>query len=157
LHNHSIRILVLSTMAVALSGCAGDPMGAGGAFSGNAAKAYIYTPEERAGMNGEGITGAIILPSELKEYMKNRTAPPTGEVNYCDAGLSQLVQARRNEALASIAEACGGDSKYTIRREGAGSVKARYAGNFQLTPSCYRSKVIVFKCSGKEPTPDMRK
>lgn len=128
-------------------------------FSSNAAQAYIYTSQERAGMNAEGISGQILLPSELKAYIenKNKVTPPTGEVNYCDAGLGALIQARRNEALEAVANACGGTDKYRIRREGPGNVKARYIGNFQLTPSCNRSKVIVFKCTGVEPKPDMRK
>lgn len=149
----------LFSLAVALSGCAVDPNGSGGMFSTNAAKVYIYTSEEKVGMNAEGISGLVLLPSEVRAYVgnKNKVTPPTGEVNYCDAGLGQLIQARRNEALAAIAEACGGPENYRIRREGLGSVKARYAGNFQLTPSCNRSKVIVFKCSGAEPKPDMRK
>ncbi len=142
-----------------MAGCAIDPNGKGGLFSSNASKAYIYTPEERAGMNSEGISGLVILPSEVRAYVenKNKVTPPTGEVNYCDAGLSTLIQARRNEALAAIAEACGGPDNYRIRREGPGTVKSRYLGNYQLTPSCNRSKVIVFKCKGAEPKPNMRK
>ncbi|MCP5281234.1 MAG: autoinducer binding domain-containing protein [Rhodoferax sp.] len=79
------------------------------------------------------------------------------EAEYIDAGLGALIQARRNEALGAIAEACGGPDSYRIRREGLGNVKARYVGNFQLTPSCNRSRVIVFKCTGAEPKPVLRK
>ena len=149
----------LCGVAMIMSGCAVDPNGGGGMFNSNAAKAHIYTPEEKAGMNAEGISGQILLPSEVRAYVenKNKVSPPTGEVNYCDAGLGALVQARRNEALAAIADACGGPESYRIRREGPGIVKARYVGSFQLTPSCNRSKVIVFKCSGAEPKPDTRK
>jgi hypothetical protein len=146
-------------LTMVISACAVDPNAGGGGFSSNAAKAHIYTPEEKSGMNAEGISGLVLLPSEVRAYVenKNRVTPPTGEVNYCDAGLAQLIQARRTEALAAIAEACGGPENYRIRREGLGNLKARYVGNFQMTPSCTRSRVIVFKCSGAEPKPNMRK
>ena len=110
-------------------------------------------------MTSKGVGSTMLLPSEIREAFKNakKETKPTGEVNYCDAGLSQLVQARRNEALAAIDEACGGKDQYSIRHEGLGNVKARYVGNFQLTPSCTRSKVIIFRCSGAQPKPEMRK
>ena len=146
-------------LAITVSSCAMDPNAGGGMFSSNAAQAHIYTAEEKAGMNAEGISGLVLLPSEVRAYVenKNKSTPPTGEVNYCDAGLGALIQARRNEALGAIAEACGGPDSYRIRREGLGNVKARYVGNFQLTPSCNRSRVIVFKCTGAEPEPVLRK
>jgi hypothetical protein len=145
-------------LAGLLSGCAMDPGARGGMFS-NAAKAHIYTPEEQANMSSAGTISTVLLPSEIREAFKNarNETKPTGEVNYCDAGLAQLVQTRRNEALAAIDEACGGKEQYSIRHEGLGNVKARYLGNFQLTPNCTRSKVIVFRCSGTQPQPDMRK
>ncbi len=146
-------------LVVTLSGCALDPGSRGGGMFSNAATAYIYTPEEQANMTSKGVGSTMLLPSEIREAFKNarKETKPTGEVNYCDAGLSQLVQARRNEALAAIDEACGGKDQYSIRHEGLGNVKARYVGNFQLTPSCTRSKVIIFRCSGAQPKPDMRK
>ena len=142
-----------------LAGCAADPGAKDGGMFSNAAKAYIYTPEEQANMTSKGVGSTMLLPSEIREAFKNakKETKPTGEVNYCDAGLSQLVQARRNEALAAIDEACGGKDQYSIRHEGLGNVKARYVGNFQLTPSCTRSKVIIFRCSGAQPKPEMRK
>lgn len=151
--------LVALCIATMLSGCAVDPIGRDGMFSSNAAKAYIYTPEEQANMTAEGTIPTMLTPSEVKELFanKNKITKPTGEVNYCDAGLSSLVQARRNQALAAIDEACGGKDQYTIRHEGLGDVKARYVGHFQLTPSCNRSKVIIFRCTGAQPKPDMRK
>jgi hypothetical protein len=145
--------------ALILSGCALDPNAGGGAFTTNAAKAYIYTPEEQAGMTPEGTMPTMLTPSEIRAHFENssKATKPTGEVNYCDAGLAQLVQMRRNEALAAIAQACGGEANYQIRHEGLGNVKARYVGNFQLTPSCTRSKVVIFRCTGSQPKPDMRK
>lgn len=146
-------------LLASLAGCAADPGAKDGGMFSNAAKAYIYTPEEQANMTSKGVGSTMLLPSEIREAFKNakKETKPTGEVNYCDAGLSQLVQARRNEALAAIDEACGGKDQYSIRHEGLGNVKARYVGNFQLTPSCTRSKVIIFRCSGAQPKPEMRK
>lgn len=157
-----ISIAAMLFVTVTLAGCAADPGGGGGVgglFSSNAAKVYIYTPEEQAGMTPEGAMETMMTPSEIRERFKNagKVTKPTGEVNYCDAGLPQLVQSRRNEALAAIAEACGGEEKYSIRHEGPGNVKARYLGNFQLSPSCTRSKVVIFRCNGVQPKPDSRK
>jgi hypothetical protein len=143
--------------ALVLSGCALDPNAAGGLLTSNAAKPHIYTPEEQAGMTPEGTLRTMVAPSELRAYFENKTPPPTGEVNYCGAGAAPLVQARRNEALAAIAQVCGGADQYRVRREGPGFLKARYAGNIQLTPGCTNSLAIVFRCSGVQPKPDMRK
>lgn len=147
------------SIVIALSGCAIDPNAGGGMFSGNAAKAYIYTPEEQSNMTEQGAMPTMLMPSEVKAFFANKQqiTKPTGEVNYCDAGLSSLIQARRKQALAAIDEACGGVDQYSIRHEGPGQVKARYIGNLQLTPGCTRSKVIIFRCSGAQPKPDMRK
>lgn len=144
---------------LALAGCAVDPNAGGGAFSSNAARVHIYTPQEQADMTPEGTIETMITPSEIRERFKNagKVTKPTGEVNYCDAGLAALVQARRNEALAAIDQACGGNDQYSIRYEGPGNVKARYLGSVQLTPGCTRSKVVIFRCSGAQPKPDMRK
>lgn len=146
-------------LAVLLSGCALDPGARTGGLFSNAAKAHIYTPEEQANMTADGTIPTMVAPSELRAYFENakKATKPTGEVNYCDAGLSSLVQSRRNEALAAIDDACGGKDQYSIRHEGPGHIKAHYAGNIQLTPSCNRSKVIIFRCSGAQPKPDMRK
>lgn len=146
-------------LAVMLPGCAVDPGARSGGLFSNAAKAYIYTPEEQANMTTEGTIPTMVAPSEIRAYLENakKVTKPTGEVNYCDAGLSSLVQSRRNEALAAIDDACGGKDQYSIRHEGPGHIKARYAGNIQLTPGCNRSKVIIFRCTGAQPKPDMRK
>jgi hypothetical protein len=153
----SLPNLAIAMASFVLSGCALDPMGSNGSLTSNASKVYIYTASDRAGMSPDGITNRILLPSEVRSFMENKDGPPTGEVNYCDAGLAQLVQARRAESLAAIAAACGGDDKYRVRREGPGNVKAHYFGNFQISPSCTRSRAIVFKCTGAEPKPNMDK
>jgi hypothetical protein len=151
--------LTVLVLAGPLSGCALDPNSGGGMLTSNAAKVHIYTPEEQAGMTTSGTIPTMLTPSELRAHFENagKVTKPTGEVNYCDAGLAQLIQARRNEALAAIAQACGGESQYQIRHEGLGDVKARYLGNLKLTPSCNRSKVVIFRCTGTQPKPDMRK
>jgi hypothetical protein len=150
------RVTPVLLAAAALSGCAG---GVDNTLFSNAAKAYIYTPEEQAGMTPEGTIPTMITPSEIRERFMNagKVTKPTGEVNYCDAGLSQLIQARRNAALAAIDDACGGKDQYKIRHEGPGGVKARYLGNVKLTPGCTRSTVIVFRCDGAQPKPDVSK
>lgn len=154
-----LATLAALVLAIPLSGCALDPNAGGGVLTSNAAKVHVYTPEEQAGMTESGTIPTMLTPSELRAHFENagKVTKPTGEVNYCDAGLAQLIQARRNEALAAIAQACGGDTKYQIRHEGLGDVKARYVGNFKITPSCNRSKVVVFRCTGAQPKPDMRK
>jgi hypothetical protein len=145
--------------ALVLCGCALDPNAGGGALTANAALVHIYTAEEQAGMTPEGTIPTMLTPSELRAHFENagKVTKPTGQVNYCDAGLAQLIQRRRNEALAAVAQACGGETKYEIRHEGLGNVKARYLGNFKLTPDCTRSKVVIFRCTGAQPKPDMRK
>ncbi|MBK7414509.1 MAG: hypothetical protein IPJ38_04725 [Dechloromonas sp.] len=152
----TIALVALTALA---TGCAVDPGARGGGLFSNAAKAYIYTPEEQANMTAKGTIPTMVAPSEIRAYFENakKETKPTGEVNYCDAGLSSLVQSRRNEALAAIDDACGGKDQYAIRHEGPGHIKAHYAGNIQLTPGCNRSKVIIFRCSGVQPKPDMRK
>lgn len=150
-----VRLSMLGV--ILLSGCAIDPASSGGVLSSNAGKAYIYTPEEQASMSESGTIPTMLTPSELKAYFSRKAVKPTGEVNYCDAGLSVLVQSRRNEALAAIDHACG-KNQYAITHEGFGNVKARYLGNIQLTPGCARSKVIIFRCTGgHQPKPDMGK
>lgn len=151
--------LSMLALALMLSGCAVDPGARNGGLFSNAAKVHIYTPEEQANMSAEGTIPTMVAPSELRAYFENakKSTKPTGEVNYCDAGLSSLVQTRRNEALAAIDEACGGKDQYSIRHEGLGNIQARYVGNIQLTPGCNRSKVIIFRCAGVQPKPDMRK
>ena len=110
-------------------------------------------------MSAEGTIETMITPSEIRERFQNagKITKPTGEVNYCDAGLAQLIQARRNEALAAIDEACGGKDQYQIRHEGPGNIKARYIGNVKIGTDCNRSKVLIFRCTGVQPKPDMRK
>jgi hypothetical protein len=71
----------------------------------------------------------------------------TGEVSYCDAGLAQLVESRREEALKQISDVC--KNSYVINGEMTGSMLGKYTGGFQITPNCNRGRTIVFKCASK--------
>ncbi|MDI1342230.1 hypothetical protein [Polaromonas sp.] len=146
----------------ALSGCAG---GVAGGFDGvnfsNAAQVHIFTPEEQNAMTAEGTSPTLLLPSEVRAHFEKiragKNTKPTGVVTYCDAGLAQLIQARRDQALAAIDATCGGKDQYEIRHEGLGNLKTRYAGNFKVGASCTRSKEVVFRCNGVQPKPNLSK
>lgn len=58
-------------LAVLFSGCALDPGARNGGLFSNAAKAYIYTPEEQANMTAEGTIPTMVAPSELRAYFEN--------------------------------------------------------------------------------------
>lgn len=154
--NRMKRFLPVVLLATAVfAGCA---TAVDSALFGNAAKAHIYTPEEQAGMTPEGTLETMTTPSEIRERFRNagKFTKPTGEVNYCDAGMASLVQSRREAALAAIDEACGGKGQYVIRREGPGFIQARQIGDVRLGSSCNRSRALVFRCNGVQPKPGMR-
>lgn len=145
-----------------LAGCAGG--GTGGFDSlnfSNAAQVHIFTPEEQNAMTAEGTIPTMLAPSEIREHFEKIKAgkytKPTGVVTYCDAGLAQLIQSRRNQALAAIDAACGGKDQYEIRREGLGNLKTRYAGNVQGGASCTRSREVIFRCNGVQPKLNLSK
>lgn len=142
-----------------LSGCAGGASGIDSALFSNAAKVHIFTPEEQAEMSPDGAIETMITPSEIRERFKNagKVTKPTGAVNYCGAGLSSLVQSRRNSALAAIDGACGGKDQYTIRREGSGYIEVSHVGNVRIGASCNRPMSIYFRCNGVQPKPEIRK
>lgn len=150
--------LVFLLAAATLSACAS---GIDNLNFGNAAKVHIFTLEEQNGMTSEGTIPTMLRPSEIREHFEKirsgKYTKPTGVVTYCDAGLAQLVQVRRNEALSAIDAACGGKDQYEIRHEGLGSLKPRYIGNVQFGASCNRSKAVIFRCNGVQPKPDMSK
>jgi hypothetical protein len=149
---------MLVTMGL-FSGCATGSGGIDSTLFSNAAKVHIFTPEEQAEMTPEGTIETMITPSEIRERFKNagKVTKPTGVVNYCGAGLSSLVQSRRNAALAAIDGACGGKDQYTVRREGGGYIEPTHAGNVQIGAPCNRPMSITFRCNGAQPKPDMRK
>lgn len=155
--NASFTTMLLA--ASLLSGCAGGSGGIDSALFSNAAKVHIFTSEEQAEMTPEGTIETMITPSEIRERFKNagKVTKPTGVVNYCGAGLSQLVQSRRNAALSAIDGACGGKDQYTIRHEGPGNMEVSHAGNVRIGSDCNRSMAIYFRCSGVQPKPDIRK
>ncbi|MGB4811072.1 MAG: hypothetical protein WBP13_01125 [Methylophilaceae bacterium] len=142
-----------------LSGCAGGSGGIDSINFSNAAKVHIFTPEEQAEMSPDGAIETMITPSEIRERFKNagKVTKPTGAVNYCGAGLSSLVQSRRNSALAAIDGACGGKDQYSIRREGPGYMEVSHVGNVRIGASCNRPMSIYFRCNGAQPKPEIRK
>ena len=146
--NHST--LAMLALTLALSGCAS---GIDSALFSNAAKVYLFTPEEQAAMTADGAMQTMITPSELREYFKNagKITKPTGAVNYCGAGLSSLVSSRRQNALNAIDGACGGSNQYTIRREGSGYIAVTRVGDVRIGADCNRPMAIYFRCNGAQP------
>lgn len=148
-------------VTVTLSGCATSAGGIDNILFSNAAEVHIFTPEEQTGMTADGAIPTMLAPSEIREHfekIKNgKNTKPTGAVNYCGAGLSSLVQSRRNAALAAIDGVCGGKDQYTIRREGSGYIEVSHVGNVRIGASCNRPMSIYFRCSGVQPKPDIRK
>ena len=147
---------ILATISF-LSGCATTAGGIDGALFSNAAKVHIFTQEEQAKMTADGAIPTMVTPSEVREYYKNasKITKPTGAVNYCGAGLSSLVQSRRNAALAAIDGACGGKDQYAIRREGSGYIEVSHVGNVRIGADCNRPMSIYFRCNGVQPKPNM--
>lgn len=153
---------VILFFSCGLFGCAG---GVAGGFDSvnfsNTAQVHIYTPEEQNAMTAEGTSPTILLPSEVRAHFEKikagKNTKPTGVVTYCDAGLAQLIQARRNQVLAAIDGACGGKDQYEIRHEGLGNLKTSHVGSFQVGASCTRSKEVIFRCKGVQPKPSLSK
>jgi hypothetical protein len=153
----AIMLVIISLLSACASGS-----GSGGIDSvlfSNAAKVYIFTPEEQAEMTPDGAIETMITPSEIRERFKNagKVTKPTGAVNYCGAGLSSLVQSRRNAALSAIDGACGGKDQYTIRREGPGYIEVSHVGNVRIGGECNRPMSIYFRCKGVQPKPEIPK
>ena len=153
------KIFTITSILLLLAGCAGGANGIDSALFSNAAKVHIFTPEEQSNMTADGAIPTMVTPSEIREYYKNagKITKPTGAVNYCGAGLSSLVQSRRNAALAAIDGACGGKDQYTIRREGSGYIQASHVGNVRIGGECNRPMSIYFRCKGVQPKPEISK
>ena len=118
-------------LAALTAGCAGLDT----ALHSNVATPYIYSPSEK-------------LPGPLSASYQWGA---TGEVSYCNAGMSSLIASRRKAALEAVARVCQGD--YAITGEGGGGALGHRVGNFQLTPDCYQGRTVVFKCSKVQPPP----
>ena len=146
-------------MVTFTSGCAGGSGGIDSALFSNAAKVHIFTADEQANMTADGAIPTMTTPSELREKFKNagKITKPTGAVNYCGAGLSSLVQSRRNAALAAIDGACGGKDQYSIRREGSGYIEVSHVGNVRIGADCNRPMSIYFRCNGVQPKSEIEK
>lgn len=147
------QIVLALSVVVALSGCAGT---VDGAMFSNAARVHIFTPQEQAEMTPDGAIETMITPSEIRARFENagKVTKPTGAVNYCGAGLSSLVQSRRNAAIEAIDGVCGGKDQYAIRREGPGYIEVSHVGNVRIGSDCNRPMAIYFRCSGTQPKPE---
>lgn len=119
-----IEIVVFMVSVIFISGCAGTVQ-----------KPRIYAPGE---------TNTLGLPAQFSKA--------TGEQRYCAHGLPDLVQQRKNQAYANIAEACGGEDKYSIIDELSGTVHTVALG---VETGCagFAGRVIYFKCKGTKPRP----
>jgi hypothetical protein len=154
----NVSFAILLVVSAGLSACAGGVGGSGAidsALFSNAAKVHIFTPQEQAEMTPDGAIPTMTMPSEIRERLANagRVTKPTGAVNYCGAGLTSLVQSRRNTALAAIDGACGGKGEYVIRREGSGYIEVSRVGNVRIGGDCNRPMSIYFRCNGVQPKP----
>jgi hypothetical protein len=125
--------MVMTVLLLSLVGCAGGT--ANPIFNSSVKKAYIYAP-------GEADT--LGLPSKFSKA--------TGEVRYCASGMVQLVQERKKEALAGIAEACGGEDQYGIIDELQADATGKFMG-VDVKCNGNAGRAIYFKCKGTKPTP----
>jgi len=125
---HTATLLCLVAL---LAGCAGLDT----ALHSNVATPYIYSPSEKA-------------PGPLSASYQWGA---TGEVSYCNAGMSSLIASRRKAALDAVARVCQGD--YAITGESGGGALGHRVGNFKLTPDCNQGRTVVFKCAKVQPTP----
>lgn len=79
--------------------------------------------------------------TELRKGARDYQASATGEITYCNAGMSTLVESRHQEALQKFSDICKGNN-YSIIGESQGH-----------SASCTRDNTIVFKCNdGKKKT-----
>lgn len=109
-----------------LSGCAGSVQ-----------KPHIYSKYENKG--GIGVPQAMV--------------GATGEQRYCAHGLSQQVSGRKQEAYANIAEACGGEDRYSIIEELSGANAHTVVAGIETSCAGFAGRVIYFKCRGAAPKP----
>lgn len=129
---HSEKIVVVVALLL-LGGCAGGTVNP--IFNSSVKKAYIYAPGE---------ADALGLPSKFSKA--------TGEIRYCASGMVQLVQERKKEALAGIAEACGGEDKYGIIDELQADATGKFMG-VDVKCNGNAGRAIYFKCKGAKPRP----
>lgn len=120
------QILLTLSVAIALTGCAGTVQ-----------KPRIYAPGETSTLGG--------LPPQYSKA--------TGEQRYCSSGMPIRVQELQRQAYANIAEACGGEDKYTIIGELSGTAQTAALGVVETGCPGLGGRVIYFKCKGAKPTP----
>lgn len=121
-----LPLLAGAALLALLSGCAGVMP-----------KAHIYSPAER------------MTPGPWQSL------DISGEAKYCTkfAYASQNASARQ-QALANIAEACGGEGKYHVVKEVEADVRFRGGGGLVETQCRFGGgRAILFKCTGAGKTP----
>lgn len=118
------QVLLILSIAITFIGCAGTVQ-----------KPRIYAP-------GETSTLGSLPPQYFKA---------TGEQRYCSHGLPDVVQERKKQAYANIAEVCGGEDNYAIIGELSGTA---YTVALGVETGCagLAGRVIYFKCRGTKPT-----
>lgn len=120
-----LSILTGIVVAAALAGCAGT-----------APQAHIYSAVEKQQMRGSlGMSSAQL--------------GATGEARYCKQGHPSQASAQKQQALANIANACGGEDKYFIIEEQQASVRFHGAMGVETACTLGDGRVIYFKCKGK--------
>jgi hypothetical protein len=121
-------------VSIVLWGCAGSTSNP--VFNSSAEQAYIYSPSENTRSLGQP-------PAKVGA---------TGEVRYCSAGMPQLVQSRKKNALAAIAQVCGGEDKYSITGELMSDATGSLMG---IAVKCEGNagRAVIFKCKGAQPKP----
>jgi hypothetical protein len=126
--------IALMTLLLVLAGCAGSTTNP--VFNSSVRKAYIYSPVE---------VKALGLGAKF--------AKATGEARYCAAGMPALVQSRKSEALAAIAEACGGEDKYAIIDElKTDDAPGKFMG-VEVQCTGFAGRIVYFTCKGAKPRP----
>ena len=127
-----ISCAIASVGVIVLAGCAGGTSNP--VFNTAAQKAYIYSASENS----------------------NRSTPEfgaTGEVRYCGAGMPQLVQGRKKNALAAAAQACGGENNYAITGESQTDNAPATLMGVAVQCTGFAGRIVYFKCKGAQPRP----
>ena len=121
----------LLLVAGLVSACAGGT--ANPVLNTSVKKPHIYAPGE---------AGTLGLPPAFSKA--------TGEVRFCSAGA--VGEARRQEALKAVAEACGGEDKYSVISELMADATGSFMG-VDVKCAGNSGRAIYFICKGAKPAP----
>jgi hypothetical protein len=97
----------------------------------------------------------IFSPAERLQPGPWQSLDISGEARFCIGPYASQTASARKQALDNIAQACGGEDRYHVVREGeADMFRFRGAGGL-IETSCDtgRARAILFKCSGPRPQP----